>query len=144
MMFMCCCAKTRKGEDSETIGFESRLKNAQMILLEFIKEESNLRMKDIPTTDIVSKLYQISDRGEISKKDLFDVYKQYPKINQNTLKNFLANDFFYTDNTRQYFEFNKIFAFNILYTGAKDAEKALFLFNLLENPQSKCVLNNSK
>ena len=70
-MFVCCCAKTRKDGDSTTIGgMESKLRNSQLILLEFIKEESNLRMKEIDTADLMSKIYTVSIKTDIPKKDL--------------------------------------------------------------------------
>jgi hypothetical protein len=57
---MCCCAKTRKEGEGDTLrGIESKLKSAQMILLEFIKEESNLKMKEIGWAELSSKIYPI-------------------------------------------------------------------------------------
>ena len=54
----CCCAKTRKDGDSDSItGFEGRYKGLQMLLLEFIKEENSLKMKDIELADLTYKLY---------------------------------------------------------------------------------------
>ena len=52
---------------------------------------------------------------------------------QNSIKNFLIQDFFYTDNTRQKYDFNKVVLFNLLYSGGKDLEKANFLYNMIEN-----------
>jgi hypothetical protein len=60
------------------------------------------------------------------------------------IKNYLIQDFFFTDNTRVKYEANKIIFFNLLYSGGKDTDKANFLFNLIENKSSSCVHNNSQ
>jgi hypothetical protein len=60
------------------------------------------------------------------------------------MKNYLIQDFFFTDNTRVKYEANKIIFFNLLYSGGKDTDKANFLFNLIENKSSSCVHNNSQ
>ena len=73
----CCCAKTRKDGDSDSItGFEGRYKSLQMLLLEFIKEENSLKMKDIELADLTYKLYQItlSEKSELPKKDAMNLY----------------------------------------------------------------------
>ena len=58
LKMFCCCAKTRKDGDSDSItGFEGRYKSLQMLLLEFIKEENSLKMKDIELADLTYKLY---------------------------------------------------------------------------------------
>ncbi len=56
----------------------------------------------------------------------------------------MIQDFFFTDNTRQRYDFNKVVLFNLLYTGGKEVEKANFLYNMIENTSSSAVHNHSK
>lgn len=144
-MFMCCCAKNRKDNDESTIGgFESKAKNTNRILIEFVSEEAKIGLREVNWTDLVEQVLLASNKGEIPKKELHQVYKNIDSVNQNVIKNYLVQDFFFTDNTRVKFEANKIIFFNLLYSGGKDTDKANFLFNLIENKSSSCVHNNSQ
>jgi hypothetical protein len=64
---------------------------------------------------------------------LVELYKSMPDIDSSIIKDFLIQDFFYTDNTRQKYDFNKVVLFNLLYSGGKDLEKSNFLYNMIEN-----------
>ncbi len=58
-------------------------------------------------------------------------------VNQKAIKNFLVQDFFFTDNTRTKYDLNKITLFNILYCGGRDEDKACFLFKLMQSSEQK-------
>ena len=119
----CCCAKARKDNDDESIsGYESKMKVSQLILLEFTKEESNLKLKDIPLFDIMNDIFAWNKDFQIPRKDLFELFKKYPKLNQLAVKNFLIQNYFYTDNTGQFFDFLKIICFALLYCGEREKE----------------------
>ena len=46
-MMLFCCAKSRKDGDITIDGPESRIKNINRILLEFVNEESKLGLKEV-------------------------------------------------------------------------------------------------
>lgn len=70
MMLMCCCAKTRK-EDPLTIdGPQSRIKNLNRILLEFVQEEAKIGLKEVPCLEMIEKVLLASNKGEVPKKDI--------------------------------------------------------------------------
>ena len=141
---MCCCAKNRKDGDESTIGgIATKAKDSSRILIEFVSEEAKIGLREVNWTDLVEKVLLASNKGEIPKKELVSVYKSIDSVNQSVLKNYLMQDFFFTDNTRVKYEANKIIFFNLLYSGGKDSDKANFLFNLIENKSSNCVHNNS-
>ena len=145
MMFFCCCAKPRKDEASTLPGIESKSNNLSRILLEFVSEESKLGLKDIHCIDMIEKVIEASSsKGEIPKKDLIKIYKSNQEaVNQKVLQNFLVQEFFFTDNLRHKYDFNKVVLFNLLYTGGSETEKANMLFNVVENTTSNCVHNHS-
>ena len=140
---MCCCAKARKDGDLTIEGPESRIKNINRILLEFVNEESKIGLKEVPCLEMIEKVLLASNKGEVPKKDIIQIYKTTDSINQTSIKNFMIQDFFFTDNTRQKYNFNKVVLFNLLYSGGKDVEKANFLFNIIENTSSSAVHNHS-
>jgi hypothetical protein len=101
MMLFCCCAKPRKdGEDITIGGSESSYKNINRILLEFLYEEQRLGLKDVPCIEMIEKILHASNKGEIPKKEIINIYKSNEGVNQNVAKNFLIQEFFFTDNTR--------------------------------------------
>lgn len=143
-MFFCCCAKPRKDGDDITIGgVESKLKNVSRILIEFVSEEQKMGMKNVACIEMIEKVLLASNKSEVPKKEIIQIYKSIECINQNAIKNFLVQEYFFTDNTRQKYDFNKIVLFNLLYSGGDEVEKSNFLFNVLENTQSSCVHNHS-
>jgi hypothetical protein len=125
-------------------GPENRIKNINRILLEFVNEESKIGLKEVPCLEMIEKVLVASKKGEVPKKDIIQIYKTTEQINQNSIKNFLIQDFFFTDNTRTKYDFNKVVLFNLLYTGGKDTEKANFLYNMIENTQSNAIHNHSQ
>ena len=94
---------------------------------------------------MVERVILVSKKGvEIPYKDVTSIYKSIKQVNANKILQFIVSDFFFTDNTRQRYDFNKIILFNLLYTGGKDSDKANFLFNLLENAETNTVHIHSK
>ena len=141
---MCCCAKGRKEGDDNTMGtMESKLKTANRILIEFITEESKIGLKDISYVDLIGRVLVSANKNELPKKELIAVYKQIDNVNQHVIKNYLIQDFFFTDNTRTKYDVTKITLYNLLYSGGNDAEKSKFLFTLIESPNNSCVQNHS-
>lgn len=59
------------------------------------------------------------------------------------LKDYLKQDFFFTDNSRIKYDFKKVMVFNLLYAGGTLEEKATLLFNMITNGESEYVKNNS-
>ena len=54
---MCCCAKTRKGEEESSLGdLDSKLKSTSKILIEFVTEESKIGLKETPCLDLVEQI----------------------------------------------------------------------------------------
>jgi hypothetical protein len=152
MMLLCCCSKSRDelgnsgatpglehiGFPTETLsGYESRSKNINRILIEYISEEVKLGMRNVHCLDMVEKVLLASNNEELSKKDVVHIYRSIEAVNHQAVKHFLVQDFFFTDNTRQKYDFTKIVVFNLLYSGGKDSEKANFLFNLIESTTAK-------
>lgn len=93
---------------------------------------------------MIEKVLLASNKGEVPKKEIIQIYKSLHQVNPNAIKNFMIQDFFFVDNTRQKYDFNKIVLFNLLYSGGKDSEKANFLFNVIENTSSSAVHNHSQ
>ena len=110
-------------------------------MLEFTAEESKLGLRKIPINHIIEKLYLIQNKNEIPKKQLFEIYKDLPDLDANIMKEFLVQDFFYTDNTKQKYDFVKIGLFNVLYAGGTEQDRADFLFKLLESSQTGFIYN---
>ena len=75
-MIFCCCAKPRKdGEDITIGGIESKSKNLNRILIEFVSEESKIGFKDIPCIEMIEKILLASNKGEVPKKEIILIYK---------------------------------------------------------------------
>jgi len=55
----------------------------------------------------------------------------------------MIQDYFFTDNTRQKYDFNRIILFNLLYSGGKDEDKLNFFYSIIETSSSSIVENNS-
>ena len=73
---MCCCAKNRKEGDESTIGgLETKVKNSSRILIEFVSEEAKIGLREVNWTDLVEQVLLASNKGEIPKKELIQVYK---------------------------------------------------------------------
>lgn len=93
--FLCCCSKERKEEldqfqGGSFFGSDSRLKNINRILIEFITEESKLGMRQIPFFSMIEKILLESSQGSIPKKDVVALYKSMPFIDADTIKDFLV------------------------------------------------------
>lgn len=86
---MCCCAKARKDGDITIEGPESRIKNINRILLEFVNEESKIGLKEVPCLEMIEKVLLASNKGEVPKKDIIQIYKSTDQVNQNSIKNFM-------------------------------------------------------
>ena len=147
MILACCCGKSRKDEASlleSTAGPESRIKNINRILLEFVSEEAKIGLKEQSCIAMIEKVLLASNKGEIPKKEIIQIYRALAPqgVNQTSIKNFLIQDFFFTDNTRQKYDFNKVILFNLLHAGGKEEEKASFLFNMVESSQSVAAVYN--
>lgn len=93
-------------------------------------------MRKIQFNYIMEEVLLISTKNEIPKKSLVELYKSMPDIDSSIIKDFLIQDFFFTDNTKQKYDFVKIVLFNILYSGGTEQDKADYLFKMLENSQS--------
>ena len=144
-MMFCCCAKSRKDEDEDSLGdYESRLRSIKYILLEFTKEESNFKMKNINHVDLMSKLFEWSNEFRIPRKELHEELRHFSKINLNAVKYFLEQDYFFTDNTCQYFDFLRVICFTLLYGGGTDLEKAKFLFSIAQNKDINSISKTSR
>ncbi|CDW88208.1 UNKNOWN [Stylonychia lemnae] len=141
---MCCCAKARKDGDVTIEGPENRIRNINRILLEFVNEESKIGLREVPCIEMIEKVLLASNKGEVPKRDIIQIYKSTEQVNQNSIKNFMIQDFFFVDTSRQKYDFNKIVLFNLLYSGGKEIEKANFLFNVIENTSSSAVHNHSQ
>lgn len=145
MLFSCCCSKQRDDPKSlspsgkhvpETFlpGFsnDSKLKSVQRILLEFVGQEAKLGLRDVEAFEILEKLIQAAqNRDEINKKEVVRIYRE--TLNPQEVKQYLVQDFFFTDNTRSRYSYSKVAVFNLLYAGGTETDKANFLFNLMES-----------
>ncbi len=69
-MLLCCCAKSRKDGDLSLEGPESRIKNVNRILIEFVNEESKIGLKEVPCLEMIEKVLIASNKGEVPKKDI--------------------------------------------------------------------------
>lgn len=76
------------------------MNNINRILLEFVSEESKLGMRKIQFNFIMEEVLLISTKNEIPKKSLVELYKSLPDIDSSIIKDFLIQDFFFTDNTK--------------------------------------------
>lgn len=65
-------------------------------------------MKSINLVELFTQVLEITNIEEIPKKDLNHLHKQMHEINTDSVKKFLCQDFFFTDNTRQKYSFIKI------------------------------------
>ena len=136
----CCCAKSRKDEEDDILGdYNSRLRNCRFVLLEFAKLEASFKMKDIDYVDLMTKLFSWSNEFRIPKRDLYDELKQFNKLNHTEIKHFLDQQYFYTDNTWQYFDFLRVVCFTLLYGGGTELEKAKFLFSIAQNKDTGSI-----
>lgn len=76
---MVCCTKDRANEGdepSQLLGaVDSKFKNANRVLLEFVTEESKLGMREIECFEMIEKIFLCSNKGEIPKKDIVHIYK---------------------------------------------------------------------
>jgi hypothetical protein len=70
MLLACCCAKSRKDGDASIEGPESKIKNINRILLEFVNEESKIGLKEIPCITMIEKVLLASNKGEVPKKEI--------------------------------------------------------------------------
>jgi len=77
-------------------------------------------------------MFIVSNKISISVSSLIDIYKQLAQ-SSNVLRDYMNQDFFFTDNTRTKYDFKKVMIFNILYAGGSLQEKANFLFNVITN-----------
>lgn len=59
------------------------------------------------------------------------------------MRKVLTQTFFFTDASRQHYDFSKVQLFNILYCGGNEAYKASFLFKLVQSQQSGCINSGS-
>ncbi len=76
------------------------MNNINRILLEFVSEESKLGMRKIQFNSIMEEVLLVSTKNEIPKKSLVELYKSMPDIDSSIIKDFLIQDFFFTDNTK--------------------------------------------
>lgn len=76
------------------------MNNINRILLEFVSEESKLGMRKIQFNSIMEEVLLVSTKNEILKKSLVELYKSMPDIDSSIIKDFLIQDFFFTDNTK--------------------------------------------
>ena len=88
-MLMCCCAKSRKDGSITIDGPENRIKNINRILLEFVNEESKIGLKEVPCVEMIEKVLLASNKGEVPKKEIIQIYKSTEQVNQNAIKNFM-------------------------------------------------------
>jgi hypothetical protein len=68
--------------------------------LEFVSEESKLGMRKIQFNFIMEEVLLVSTKNEIPKKSLVELYKSMSDIDSSIIKDFLIQDFFFTDNTK--------------------------------------------
>ena len=76
------------------------MNNINRILLEFVSEESKLGMRKIQFNFLMEEVLLVSSKNEIPKKSLVELYKSMPDIDSSIIKDFLIQDFFFTDNTK--------------------------------------------
>jgi hypothetical protein len=143
MLLFCCCAKSRQDEGSSILGIDSKDSNINRILLEFTTEEARIGLRNVPCLEMLEKLILVSTKEEIPKKEVVQIYKAMNTLNQDSIRLFLTQSFFFTDNTSLKYDFHKTILFNLLYTGGKETEKVNFLYGILETTSSSCIHNNS-
>lgn len=68
--------------------------------MEFVSEESKLGMRKIQFNFIMEEVLLVSTKNEIPKKSLVELYKSMSDIDSSIIKDFLIQDFFFTDNTK--------------------------------------------
>ena len=101
MFFFSFCCSNKREEDAISIaGLEQKQKTINRILLEFVSEETKIGLKNISCMDMVENVLIASNVGEIARKDLIEIFKSIDMVNQNSIKNFMVHDFFFTDNTK--------------------------------------------
>lgn len=89
-MLFCCCAKPRKDDEDELGGSAGGFKNLNRILLEFVTEESKIGLKEVKFLEMVEKVLLASNKGEVPKQEIIQIYKQTESVNNNVIKNFLV------------------------------------------------------
>lgn len=143
MLSFCCCAKSR--QDESVLGsLDLKDKNLTRILLEFTTEESKIGLRNLQVLEMLEKIILVSTKEEIAKKEVVQIYKQLgTNINQESVRVFLTQPYFFTDNTMLKYDFYKVVLFNLLYCGGKDSDKINFLYGILETTSSSSIHNNS-
>lgn len=81
MLLACCCSKSRKDEDTALLGPESKIKNINRILLEFVNEESKIGLKEVPCINMIEKVLLASNKGEVPKREIIQIYKSTDVVN---------------------------------------------------------------
>lgn len=83
--FSSCCTKKRKDEGTPNIENPfATLNNVNRIMIQFMKEEQETGLKEIPCVVMIEKLLLASSKGAIQKKELIKMYKfMGALINQN-------------------------------------------------------------
>lgn len=113
-------------------------------MIEFVAEEAELSLRDHTFSDIIQKVIVKSNKSEVPKKDVANIYRELPQVNVQCVKDFLVHNFFFTDNTRTKYDFSKLVIFNLLYSGGDDTDKANYLFRMLENTKNNLVQNHDQ
>lgn len=96
--------------------FDSKLKNQKRILLEFVNEEANIGLKDTSCYDIIEKVLSETNKVHINSSDLINCFKQL-NFSSVIYRDYISQDFFFTDNLRTKYDFKKVITFIILYAG---------------------------
>ena len=83
-----------------------------------MKFEHSLGLKHVDIVKLIEMVLNQSDsKNEIPKKDLQKLYNRVDIIKLPQLKKVLTQQFFFTDQRREYYDFSKIQLFNIMYCG---------------------------
>lgn len=112
---------------------EKKLKKLKNVLVEFMHFERSLGIHNVDIIKLIEMVLNHYSENEVPKKELQKTFNKLKEINLNQLKKVLTQQFFFTDQSRNYYDFSKIQLFNILYAGGNEAYKVNFFFKLVQS-----------
>lgn len=140
-----CCANSRNGNEDGTANLkfaidpnssqlvEKKLKKMKNVMVEFMHFERSLGIQNVDIIRLIEMVLNHYSDNTLPKKELQKTFNKLKEINLQQLKKVLTQQFFFTDATRESYDFSKIQLFNILYAGGNEAYKVNFFFKLVQS-----------
>ena len=145
-LFSSCCAQSRVDEKTQgRLKMRAMIKRSEGVLDELQKFEEGLDLNYSDIEDVWKLTKELRKDNALPKKDLQKMYKSLNNINLNHLKKVLTQSFFFTDSSKEKYDYIKIQVFNLIYCGGTDIQKAIFFFELVTSNKKKAkIVSNSK